>query len=46
VAEEQRLHGGAVMHHHVADGDSWKIRLKRVDLANAGGVFELLQAFF
>ncbi|HEX3346637.1 MAG TPA: aromatic-ring-hydroxylating dioxygenase subunit beta [Acetobacteraceae bacterium] len=46
VAEEQRLHGGAVMHHLVADGDSWKIRLKRVDLANAGGVFELLQAFF
>jgi ethylbenzene dioxygenase subunit beta len=46
VAEEQRLYGGAVIHHLVGDANGWKIRLKRVDLVNAGGVFDLLQGFF
>ena len=46
VADEQRLYGGAVTHHLVVHGDGWKIRLKRVDLVNAGGVFDLLQVFF
>ena len=45
IADEQRLYGGAVTHHLVRDGTGWKIRLKRIDLANAGGVFELLQVF-
>ena len=46
VAEEQRLYGGAVIHHLVDDATGWKIRLKRVDLVNTGGVFDLLQGFF
>jgi 3-phenylpropionate/cinnamic acid dioxygenase small subunit len=46
VADEQRIHGGAVTHHLVAAKDGWRIRLKRVDLVNAGGVFDLLQVFF
>jgi ethylbenzene dioxygenase beta subunit len=46
IADEQRLHGGAVTHHLVPDEDTWKIRLKRVDLVNAGGIFDLLQTFF
>jgi benzoate/toluate 1,2-dioxygenase beta subunit len=46
VADEQRLHGGAVTHHLVAVDETWRIRLKRVDLVNAGGVFDLLQGFF
>ncbi len=46
VLDEQRLHGGAVTHHLVPAGETWQIRLKRVDLVNAGGVFDLLQGFF
>lgn len=46
VADEQRLHGGAVTHHLAAVDATWRIRLKRVDLVNAGGVFDLLQGFF
>jgi 3-phenylpropionate/cinnamic acid dioxygenase small subunit len=46
VDDEQRLHGGAVTHHLVSAGETWRIRLKRVDLVNAGGVFDLLQGFF
>jgi len=46
IDDAQRLHGGLVTHHLVADGPGWKIRLKRVDLVNAGGIFELLQGFF
>jgi ethylbenzene dioxygenase beta subunit len=46
VADEQRLYGGDVLHHLVDDGAGWKIRLKRIDLVNAGGVFDLLQGFF
>jgi ethylbenzene dioxygenase beta subunit len=46
VAEVQRLYGGEVVHHLLDDGDGWRIRLKRIDLVNAGGVFELLQGFF
>ena len=46
TGDEQRLHGGAVTHHLLPTRDGWRIRLKRVDLVNAGGVFELLQFFF
>jgi benzoate/toluate 1,2-dioxygenase beta subunit len=46
VAEEQRLYGGQVVHHLVDGVEGWKIRLKRVELVNAGGVFDLLQGFF
>jgi 3-phenylpropionate/cinnamic acid dioxygenase small subunit len=46
TGEEQRLYGGAVTHHLLATADGWRIRLKRVDLVNAGGVFDLLQVFF
>ena len=46
TGDEQRLHGGAVTHHLLATRDGWRIRLKRVDLVNAGGVLDLLQAFF
>lgn len=46
IGDTQRLYGGSVTHHLVADGESWKIRLKRVDLVNAGGIFDLLQGFF
>ena len=46
MGDAQRLYGGGLTHHLVADGESWKIRLKRVDLVNAGGIFELLQGFF
>ena len=46
MGDTQRLYGGSVTHHLVADGESWKIRLKRVDLVNAGGIFDLLQGFF
>ena len=46
IGDAQRLHGGSVTHHLVADGQSWKIRLKRIDLVNAGGIFDLLQGFF
>jgi len=46
IDDAQRLYGGRVTHHLVADGEGWKIRLKRVDLVNAGGVFDLLQGFF
>jgi ethylbenzene dioxygenase subunit beta len=45
IADEQRLHGGAVTHELVPEAGGWKIRLKRVDLVNAGGIFELLQTF-
>jgi benzoate/toluate 1,2-dioxygenase beta subunit len=44
--DRQRLYGGAVTHHLVEHGQGWKIRLKRIDLVNAGGVFDLLQGFF
>jgi 3-phenylpropionate/cinnamic acid dioxygenase small subunit len=46
TGDEQRLYGGAVTHHLLATRDGWRIRLKRVDLVNAGGVFDLLQGFF
>jgi hypothetical protein len=46
TGEDQRLYGGAVTHHLLATRDGWRIRLKRVDLVNAGGVFDLLQGFF
>lgn len=45
VDDAQRLYGGRVTHHLVPEGAGWRIRLKRVDLANAGGVFDLLQGF-
>lgn len=46
IGDEQRLYGGSVEHHLCVDAAGWKMRLKRVDLVNAGGVFELLQVFF
>ena len=46
IADAQRLHGGAVTHHLSERDGGWKIRLKRIDLVNAGGVFDLLQGFF
>ena len=46
MGDTQRLYGGSVTHHLVAHGESWKIRLKRVGLVNAGGIFDLLQGFF
>jgi benzoate/toluate 1,2-dioxygenase beta subunit len=46
IDDEQRLHGGGVPHHLVPADGGWKIRLKRVDLVNAGGIFDLLQVFF
>ena len=46
INDSQRLYGGRATHHLVADGASWKIRLKRVDLVNAEGIFDLLQGFF
>lgn len=46
VGDEQRLHAGAMTHHLVDGDDGWRIRLKRVDLVNAGGIFDLLQVFF
>jgi benzoate/toluate 1,2-dioxygenase beta subunit len=46
VADTQRLYGGAVVHHLGGEADGWKIRLKRIELVNAGGVFDLLQGFF
>jgi ethylbenzene dioxygenase beta subunit len=45
VLDEQRLYGGSVVHHLLDDADGWKIRQKRIDLVNAGGVFGLLQGF-
>lgn len=45
AGDAQRLYAGRVTHHLVAEGDSWRIRLKRVDLVNAGGIFDLLQGF-
>ena len=46
VDDEQRLHGGSVAHHLVETDGRWLIRMKRIDLVNAGGVFDLLQVFF
>jgi benzoate/toluate 1,2-dioxygenase beta subunit len=46
TGDEQRLHGGACTHHLLATPAGWRIRLKRVELVNAGGVFDLLQGFF
>jgi ethylbenzene dioxygenase beta subunit len=46
TADEQRLYGGAVTHHLAEQDGGWKIRLKRIDLVNAGGIFDLLQGFF
>ena len=46
IDDQQRLYGGAVTHHLMADDGGWRIRLKRIDLVNAGGVFDLLQGFF
>ena len=46
IGGEQRLYGGAVEHHLCGGDTGWKMRLKRVDLVNAGGTFELLQGFF
>ena len=46
IGDTQRLHVGGVTLHLVADGKSFKIRLKRIDLVKAGGVFELLQGLF
>ncbi len=46
IGDEQRLYGGAVEHHLRGGDTGWKMRLKRVDLVNAGGIFELLQVFF
>jgi benzoate/toluate 1,2-dioxygenase beta subunit len=45
IDDSQRLYAGRVTHHLVPDGDTWRIRLKRVDLVNAGGIFDLLQGF-
>jgi 3-phenylpropionate/cinnamic acid dioxygenase small subunit len=46
IDDEQPPHGGGITHHLVPADDTWKIRLKRVDLVNAGGIFDLLQVFF
>jgi hypothetical protein len=46
IGDTQRLYGCRVTHHLVADGNSFKIRLKRINLVNAGGVFEMPQGFF
>jgi 3-phenylpropionate/cinnamic acid dioxygenase small subunit len=46
IADQQRLYGGAITHHLVEHDHGWKIRVKRIDLVNAGGVFDLLQGFF
>ena len=46
IDDEKRLHGGAVTHHLADTPEGLRIRLKRVDLVDAGGVFGLLQGFF
>ena len=46
IDDEKRLHGGAVTHHLAETQDGFRIRLKRIDLVDAGGVFGLLQGFF
>lgn len=46
IGDTQLLYGGGLTHHLVTDGNSFQTRLKRIDLVNAGGVFELLQGFF
>jgi 3-phenylpropionate/cinnamic acid dioxygenase small subunit len=43
--DEQRTFGGFATFTLVPAGDSFKIKLKRVDLINAGGVHEPLQLF-
>ena len=45
VDDEKRLHGGAVTHHLTETPEGFRIRLKRVDLVDAGGAFGLLQGF-
>lgn len=42
---EQRLLAGAYVHHLVADGDSFKISLKRVNLINCDGVQDPFEVF-
>jgi ethylbenzene dioxygenase subunit beta len=43
--DRQTLFGGRYTHTLVADGDYFKIKLKRVDLINCDGVHEALQIF-
>ncbi len=43
--DEQRIFGGVATFTLVPAGESFKIRRKRVDLINAGGVHEPLQLF-
>jgi 3-phenylpropionate/cinnamic acid dioxygenase small subunit len=45
IDDEKRQHGGAMTHHLVEKPEGFRIRLKRVDLVDAGGVFGLLQGF-
>jgi benzoate/toluate 1,2-dioxygenase beta subunit len=42
----QRLFSGRVQHHLLRDGDTYKIKLKRVDLINCDDVFELIAVPF
>ena len=42
---EQQTYGGAYIHDLVPDGDSYKIKLKRVDLINCDAPLEIMQAF-
>jgi 3-phenylpropionate/cinnamic acid dioxygenase small subunit len=41
---DQRLFGGRVTHHLRAEGDNFKIVMKRVDLVNAEGPFNAMAA--
>ncbi len=40
--ETQRFFGGKYRHHLVRDGDSYKIKLQRVDIANVEGPFDFV----
>ena len=42
----QNTYGGAVTHTLEPDGDSWKIRLKKVELINCEGVLDSIQIYF
>lgn len=42
---EQRLLAGHYTHDLVADGDSWKIKLKRVDVINADGIHDPFEVY-
>lgn len=42
---EQQTYGGAYVHDLVRDGDSYKIKMKRVDLINCDAPVEIMQGF-